>query len=99
MFNTCKCGCGTPVGKVGTYLNSAHKQRAYRQRKRNQYRALSRAVSAKLYEVLGSKKADEVCSYLNRIPTDKYNRELDKALLLLMTWFEAETNKSGVNNA
>lgn len=99
MFNSCKCGCGLPVGKAGTYYNAAHKQAAYRARKRNSARALSRAVSAEISALMGDKKAHDVFEYLNRIPTAKYNHELDKALLVMITWFKSEIAKESSNVA
>jgi len=90
MGKSCECGCGLPVGEGKHYLNQAHKQKAYRARKRNQRRALSRHLSQELVLMLGDEKARQVFSYLNRIPTDKYNHELDKALVVILTAWKSE---------
>jgi hypothetical protein len=84
MFNTCKCGCGTPVGKSGTYVNQAHKQRAYRARKRNQRRALSKYVAGELFELLGDKTATDICRQLDHVAGDKYNYAVDKAMAIII---------------
>jgi hypothetical protein len=92
MMNTCQCGCGLPIGQGRKYLSDAHKQKAYRQRKRSSYRALSRYVGEQMVMMMGEEKANEAFAYLDQIPTDKYNRVLSKALAVVMTaWMQERT--------
>lgn len=84
MREPCKCGCGLPVGEGRYYVNANHKQRAYRARKRNQRRALSRYVAGELFELLGDEKATTVCKLLDTVCSDKYNYAVDKAMSIMI---------------
>lgn len=97
MREPCKCGCGMPVGEGREYINDAHKQRAYRARKRIQKRALSKYISGELFTLLGDEKAHDVCGYLNQIAGDKYNYAVDKALAIIIV--ELRKAKGLIGNA
>lgn len=85
MQEPCKCGCGMPVGQGRDYVNTNHKQRAYRARCRNQRRALSKYISGELFALLGEDTATQVCNYLNEVSGDKYNYAIDKAMAIMVT--------------
>jgi len=89
MFNTCECGCGLTVGEGSRYYNSAHRQRAYRARKRNQKRALSRYVQQELIGMLGEKEASKCIGYLNGVFGDKQAHEVNKAMMIIIAKFKS----------
>lgn len=95
--NSCKCGCGLPVGEGREYVDRNHKQRAYRARGRNQKRALSKYISVEINSLLGEEKANKVFHHLNQVAGDKYNYEIDKALVVLVT--ELRIAKEEAKNA
>lgn len=97
MRDSCKCGCGLPVGEGKLYVDKNHKQRAYRARIRNQKRALSRYVASELFDLFGDDIATAIVRQLNIVCSDKYNYAVDKAMAIIIT--EIRKSKAAKQNA
>ena len=94
-MNTCQCGCGMPAGEGKRYLNDAHKQKAYRTRKRQSARSMARFAGDLIWKTFDEDKAAQIAELLSAVKTPKAIDSVGAAVYLMLT----ELISRGAKNA
>jgi len=84
-MNTCQCGCGLPAGEGKRYLNNAHKQRAFRIRKKQSSRAMARFAADLIWKMFPEDKAAQISELLSTVKTPKAIDSVGAAIYLMLT--------------
>lgn len=94
-MNACECGCGLPAGEGRKYLNNSHKQKAFRQRKRQKARAMARFSADLIFKMFDPDIAMQVRELLGVLKTPQQVDSVGAAIYLMLT----ELNSRGARNA
>lgn len=94
-MNVCECGCGQPAGEGRKYVNNAHKQKAFRQRKRQKSKRMAKFAENLIWKMFDEDIAAQVSELLGTLKTPQHIDNVGAAIYLMLT----EINRKGANNA
>ena len=93
-MNTCECGCGLPAGEGRKYVNAAHKQKAFRQRKKQASRNMARFAADLIWKMFEEQKAQQISELLEEVKTPKAIASVGAAIYLMLTEINRGTNRN-----